>query len=296
MTINRRRAASSEISSEKKLEGHKNESVFAGYIEGEVIHGTQKGDVIDQLDFIYSVKSGKKWQIFLYGYDRIISSQHLKILKPCLDAFTEDADIYFEHRVTCIAYKENYKEKNGPEKARLLTNEEVKKAIGKNEYVTAKEKLNLATLDVCNKLKDKETLRKFLDEAIFNNSEVDFLAIKKPSAGATDPYHLFHRDDVLDTFSKKLFPAISKSGNVSIDFNVPGQKTLLCYATDTNPQKNLVEIEIRNDSVSKYRSVRFNMYSADAFKVLSQELTSVKSKDKQKNVIYYGQAPTILGI
>ena len=64
MPINRRRAASSEISSEKKLGGHRNEDEFASLIGGGVIKGTQKGDVEDKDGLLYSVKSGKKWQIF----------------------------------------------------------------------------------------------------------------------------------------------------------------------------------------------------------------------------------------
>ena len=63
--INRRRAPSSEISSQKKRSGHQTEIEYAELINGEVIKGTQKGDVKDRNGNLYSVKSGKKWQVFL---------------------------------------------------------------------------------------------------------------------------------------------------------------------------------------------------------------------------------------
>ena len=65
MTINRRRAPSSSTSSEKKLGGHSREEIFAGYIGGSVINGTQKADVKDKSGNLYSVKSGKKFSTYL---------------------------------------------------------------------------------------------------------------------------------------------------------------------------------------------------------------------------------------
>ena len=47
--INRRRAPSSQLSSEKKLGGHKREEIFANIIGAEVKKGIQKTDVEDQL-------------------------------------------------------------------------------------------------------------------------------------------------------------------------------------------------------------------------------------------------------
>jgi len=108
MTINRRRAPSSAISSEKKLNGHKQESSYAIIIGGDTIKGTGKGDVKDKNGNLHSVKSGKKWQIFLYGYERISNSRHLKILRPCLDSFTSNATQYFKDRIKCIELKENF--------------------------------------------------------------------------------------------------------------------------------------------------------------------------------------------
>ena len=54
---------------------------------------------------------------------------------------------------------------------------------------------------------------------------------------------VFSKDDVLDTLSDRLFPEISKAGNVPEDYNVAAQKTLLCYLKADGKPKNIVEIE-----------------------------------------------------
>jgi len=290
MPINRRRAASSKISSEKKLGGHKNEDEFAGLISGVVIKGTQKGDVEDPEGLLYSVKSGKKWQVFLYGYERINNSKHLQVLQPCLEAFPKDSSLYFKDRTSVIEFKEQYVKKHGREKAKKLSNDEVVKILGKNEYITSKNKLAKATDEVYNLLKDKSFLQDFLDEALFNSKEVSFLAIKDTTYRKDDAFKVFSRKDVLNILSSELFPATSKAGNVPEDFNVSGQKTLLCYKTKSGTQKNIVEIEIRNDSDTHYRQVRFNMYSRDALTLLLNKLEKNTKPISGKKLSYYGES------
>jgi len=290
MTINRRRAASSAISSAKKISGHKNEEIYASLIEGAVIKGTQKGDVKDKIDIQYSVKSGKKWQVFLYGHDRIASSKYLKILQPGLEAFPEEPEIYFRDRIRCIEFKEAYVKKHGREAAKLLPNSDVIKALGANEYINSKSRLAKATSDVCVKLDDKSFLRKFLAEALFNNDEVTYLAVRDSTYKKDNVFKTFDRDDVLDIFSKSLSPATSKAGHVPEDFNVAGQKTLLRYTQDNDAQKNIVEIEIRNDSDIHYRQVRFNMYSKDALFLLIEGLHGSAVSSPVKGLAYFGRA------
>jgi hypothetical protein len=289
MAINRRRAASSEISSSKKKDGHKYEDVYSKLIEGTVIKGTKKGDVIDQLDFQYSVKSGKKWQIFLYGHDRISSSKYLRILKPSLEAFPANSEIYFRDRIRCIEFKEAYVKKHGKEKAKKLSNQEVTENIGQNEYVDSKTKLAKATAEVSRLLQDQVFLRKFLAEALFNNDEVSYLAIRDSTYKKDNIFKTFDRDDVLDILTRSLVPAISNAGYAPQDFNVPGQKTLLKY-NKNGTIKNIVEIEIRNDSETHYRQVRFNMYSEDALFLLTEGLKDSAKVSPVKGLEYYGKA------
>lgn len=296
MSINRRRAPSSKTSSEKKLDGHLREGDYATLIGGETISGTQKGDVLDKKGNLYSVKSGKKWQVFLYVYGRISASRHLKILQPCLDAFTKDPQQYFKDRIKCIEYKEAYIKEHGRAKAKQLLNDAVIKAVGANEYIEAKERLAKSTASVRDRLKDKNALRQFLGEALFNNEEVSFLAIKDTTYKKDEFFKVFAREDVLDILSDRLFPEVSKAGNVPEDYNVPAQKTLLCYLRANGRSKNIVEIEIRNDSDVHYRQVRFNMYSKDALTLLLEGSNPLPVKDAFNGVKVYGQAIELLGL
>lgn len=284
MTINRRRAPDSDTSRGKKLEGHKNEAVYASLIGGETIPGRGKGDVLDGLGLKHSVKSGKKWQIFLYSYERIEGSRYLCHLKPCLDAFTLNYDTYVNDRIKCIELKEFLVKKYGGPAVSRMSNGDITKSLGVNEYVMAKERLSRATQLVCRKLQDKVFLSKFLAEAIFNGEEVKYLAVKDGSI-----FRVFSSVDVLAVLTSGLTPANSKAGRVAKDYNVDGQKVLLRYSKG-NKDKNIVEIEIRNDSEQHYREVRFNMHSKDFLALLLGENSSLESMKLRDGVILYGKA------
>lgn len=286
MIINRRRAPSSKISSDKKTGGHSNEEEYAKLIFGNVIKGTQKGDVKDKLGRLHSVKSGKKWQVFLYSYSRISKSLHLKLLLSSLDAFSTNPEAYFADREKCIQYKESYIKKNGREACKLLTNDHVKNFLGKNIYIEAKELLTKSSFSICNKLKNNDLLRAFYNESFFNNNEVNFLSIKNNIENKQEIFKVFHKEDVLNTLTRLTFPAISKAGRVPEDFNVKGQKTLLRYSKQ-GKFKNIGELEIRNDGIRHYRQVRFNMYSKD---VLGLLLNSISEKKIINNMSIYGKA------
>lgn len=292
--INRRRAPSSLISSQKKLGGHHRERIYAKLIGGIVLLGTKKGDIKDINGKLHSVKSGKKWQVFLYGYGRISTGQHINILKPCLDAFPENYAQYLVDREKCIAYKELYVLNNGREAAKYLSNDDVAATLGANTYIEAKNKLEKATLSVRELLNDKDILRSFLDEAIFNNGEVAYLAIEDTISNKDRIFRVFSRDDVLNILSRRLYPAISTAGRVPEDFNVAGQKTLLRYEKVNGQHKNIVEIEIRNDSAIHYRQVRFNMYAKDALYLLLSELGPLSEKVINNYLMVHGKAITTL--
>ena len=296
MTINRRRAPSSQISRDKKLGGHEREDDFAALIQGQTIPGTQKSDVVDKKGNFFSVKSGEKWQVFLYSPNRISSSQYLKILQPCIEAFTEDVNQYFEDRIKCIAYKESYLAEHGRNKARLLSNEELSNTLGHNVYVESKNRLALTTQDVSLALQDKVFLHNFLEEALFNKKEVQFLAVKDSTFKKDELFKVFAREEALKILTNKLFPETSGAGRVLVDFNVPGQKTLLRYKKTDIKNKNIVEIEIRNDREEKYRHVRFNMLSKDALSLLLEGTQATPFKELCNGVLVYGQAIELMGL
>jgi len=289
MLINRRRAPSSEISSEKKIGGHKREDEYAALINGTVIKGTQKGDVRDINQNLHSVKGGKKWQVFLYRYETISNSHFLNILKSCLDAFPEDYDKYLEDRTRCIALREKLVTEIGKEKVKLMSNKDFLAILGddQNSYVKAKQSLSIATGNVCNKLHDKEFLKKFIQEAMFNNTEVDFLAVKSRS---DHKFRVFSRPNVINAFASRMSPGISKAGKVPEDFNVDGQKTILTYEKLPGKNKNIVEIEIRNDSKQHYREVRFNMYSEDALNILLEDSLCSRKAIVYENLHFHGDS------
>jgi len=288
MTINRRRAPSSEISSEKKLGGHEKEREYAGLIGGVVIKGTQKADIKDKNGKLHSVKSGKKWQVFLYAYNRIAASKYLNILLPCQDAFPEDVNQYFEDRTKCIGFKEKFMANHGRKATTRLSNDYVAKQLGANSYMESKNRLRESTTSVSNKLKDNNYLRNFLQEAMFNNDEVEFLAAQDTAYKNDGLFKVFAKQDVLNILCDKLSSAVSRAGGVPEDYNVAGQKTLLKYQNVKGKEKNIVEIEIRNDSIPKYRNVRFNMYSRDTLLLLLSN--NLPSKPFGNEILVYGQA------
>ena len=286
MSINRRRAPSGKISSEKKKLGHKNEEIFAKLINGNVKKGIQKGDVIDKQKMIYSVKSGKKWQIFLYTLTRISQCLNLSILKPCLESFPDDYDSYEKDRINCISFKEAHLNNYGKDVTKKLSNDEVINNLEDNTYIDAKYKLSKNTVIISKLLSDKYVLKEFYKEAIFNNDEVDFLAIKDTHYKKDGLFKVFMKNDVLKVLTDLTYPSVSKAGKIPQDFNVDGQKILFCYEKNPGVSKNIVEIEVRNDSKIKYRLLRFNMYSKDALHLL----TRLPNKKYNNEIQTFGEA------
>ena len=99
-------------------------------------------------------------------------------------------------------------------------------------------------------------------------------------------YRIFDKDDILDKLINNTFPSISKPGNVPEDFNVEGQKVLFKYNLGLEKPKNIIEIEVRNESEIKYRLIRFNMYSKDMLNLLK----NLHHKKIGKEIILYGKA------
>jgi hypothetical protein len=114
------------------------------------------------------------------------------------------------------------------------------------------------------------------------------LVVKDSTFQKDEIFKVFSKEDVLNTFARTMNPATSKAGNVPEDFNVAGQKTTLWYENKANSRKNIVEIEIRNDSDIHYRQVRFNMYSRDALNILLNNLKQVSKGKHDKEIAYFG--------
>lgn len=288
--INRRRAPSSSVSSEKKLAGHSYEDEFANIIGGKTVSGTGKADVIGPNEEVYSIKSGKKWQVFLYSYDTIIASKYLNIFSSLQEAYPKDAHKYFQDREKVISYKEKYGEKNGKESLKHLTNQSVSIALGSNIYIKAKEEVQKNVPQICKKLEDKSILFNILKEAIFKNNEVRYLVVMDSHYLKDGKFKIFFKDDILEIFSKYSNVSPSGVGKVSVDFNVPGQKVNINYKKN-GKDKNLCHFEMRVSSEKAYRLVLLNMHSQDALRLLTKNLTSFESNHPK--VVLFGQARNI---
>lgn len=261
------RGSSSAQASAYKKQGHADEVAFSKLIGGHVQteDHTGKTDVIGPDSKTYTVKGAqKKWQIFLYGYERLRTDDDFKnmdgigqLFLDSLDCFPAEYDTYLQDKTACKQILAEYVRKNPGEKA--LKNEEKLAEIipESNVYFSSKLKLKEVTGSLKQKLLNDTNLRVFLDKAIFNLAEVDRIAIKKKAI-----FLVFEKDDVLDILSESFRVENSSAGNRRTDLNVDGQKILMTYDT------NVVEIEIRNDSPVHYRQLRFNMLKDKALALL----------------------------
>ena len=102
-TIIKRRAMTSENARMVRQRGHDAEKEFACIIGGKTHGSGKKKDVIDKRGDIHSVKSGeKKWQIFLYGYNRLMTDidfQGSNFLRDCLNCFPSSRDKYLLNKI-----------------------------------------------------------------------------------------------------------------------------------------------------------------------------------------------------
>jgi len=277
------RGSSSSQASEYKLKGHKDEAQFAKLIDGsdETDSATGKTDVIGKDGKKYTVKGGKKkWQIFLYGEERFKSDSDFlnmngvgNLFLECLNSFPSDYQKYQADKIVCKKLLLEYSKQNS---SALKDLEKLTQLLpSDNTYFSSKISLRKHTSLLKNKFEDKAILKSFLDKAIFNNEEVDRLAIMQGNI-----FLVFEKKDVLDIFSNFFSVENSVAGNIPTDLNIDGQKVLFRYKT------NVVEIEIRNDSVKHFRQVRFNMIREKALELILEK-TELLNKIND-NVIFFG--------
>lgn len=269
------RGSSSEQASAYKKQGHADEIAFSKLIGGivQTEDHTGKTDVIGPDNKSYTVKGAqKKWQIFLYGYERLKTDSDFKnmdgigqLFLASLDCFPSDYETYLDDKKVCKQILAEYAS-NNPEQKALKDEEKLAQLIPKeNAYFSSKLRLREVTGSLKQKLLDEKNLRLFLDKAIFNLAEVDRIAIKKKSV-----FLVFEKEDVLDILSQSFNVENSSAGNRKTDLNVDGQKILMTYDT------NVVEIEVRNDSVKHYRQLRFNMLKDKALALLESKTRVVE--------------------
>ena len=206
-----------------------------------------KKDVIDLSGDAHSVKSGsKKWQLFLYGLTRFSE-----------DDFFQTMNGIGQLLIKCIqSFPPNFED--------YLLNKQY-----------AKEKCRIPMRELKDLLQENRRVRSFINKAMFNGGEVNYLTIKD-----NEKYHVFLNKDVVSVFAD----AVRVENSKAIAKNqTPEQKVIFKYK-----EKNLAELEMRNDSKIHYRQIRFNMLKPRMMELLYEKIPQTgKYSD---NVLIYGNA------
>lgn len=255
----------------KKIAGHINESDYADLIGGQVNQGsvTDKKDVVDAFHRTHSVKSGKKWQIFLYSLERIENDITLqafgnvaKCITACIDAVPK-----------------------------------LRKDREKSYYHKQKSKLALQQpmRELAEELSKPDIFKAFFQKSAFEGSQVDFWAILDPSIDQTKAsleekkFYIFDSAQCVQTICDKVLIVNSKArGKGHVDdqkvvFRIPNPK-------NKNSNLNIGEIEIRTDK-SHYRRVKMWFEAERTVEFLQREIPDFTDITAQLRV--YGKARQI---
>ena len=267
------RGSSSKQARDYKLAGHVNEQAFSDLIGGSTHNLPPQGktDCIGPDGERYSVKKrAKKWQVFLYGESRLMGDEGFARLSSLgldlsrmLKAFPAEYGEYLKdkNRAKDAMRTSVSSEDSGLNVAKII------EIVGEsNLYIRSKITLSKVNQDLAEALNDKSLRQMFFKKALFNGGEVTRLSIQQESG-----FSVYQADDAVRIFAEASEVATSGTGGHKTDISVPGQKILMKAPT------NLVELEVRNDSVQHYRQLRFNMNPDVATRLLSSK-TKVTSK------------------
>lgn len=250
-----KRGLSSEDARKVRQPGHDDAFEFAMLIgldndyQNDIV---AKKDVIDLSGDAHSVKSGnKKWQLFLYGHNRFSTDDFFQtmngigqLLVQCIEAFPENFNDYEANKTA------------------------------------AKENCRIPMRKLAELLQEKRRVRAFINKAMFNAGEVNYLTVKH-----NDKFHIFLNKDVVTVFADAVIVENSKARSVN---QVAEQKVIFKY-----DGKNLAELEMRNDSTIHYRQIRFNMLKPRMMKLLFDKLPMTKKISE--SVLVYGEASKKFG-
>jgi len=246
----KRKAMTTEKAREVRAKGHLDALEFAisiGLKKDYENDPKAKKDVVDHNGDTHSVKRGKKrWQIFLYRKSRFETDDAFQsmngigqLLISCLDVFPNTYDEY------------------------------------KNNKQLYKEKLMVHMRELKQLFQEKRRVKTFLNKAIFNGGEVNYLTVKHE-----DLYHVFYNQDVVDIFGNfmnVLNSKVRKKGDTA------AQKVVFRYN-----EKNLADLEIRNSGKNHYKEVLFVMNKLSVIDLLFEKITS--KIEYNNRVMIYGTA------
>lgn len=126
---------------------------------------------------------------------------------------------------------------------------------------------------LCVRLQDEKLLARFIDKSMFNNGEVDFLVVKDGGV-----FHVFWREEVVHVLAHSYEVENSRARREN---QVDAQKVVFKVDGKTHG-----EIEVRKDSDSHYRQIKF---------WLSKPLTLGLLKNKIKRTYQLNSRVTLYG-
>jgi len=246
----KKKAMSSEQASYVKRKGHADACEFAellGIGKEYKSEPQAKKDVIDLEGHSYSVKSGKKkWQIFLYSKTRFEKDYTFKGMNGIGNLFLRCVSSFPEKRAEYLKNKDKYKNK-----------------------------LQKPMLKLAKKLGERRLLAAFIDKAMFNSGEVDFLVIKEE-----ENFHVFWGKEVVEVLANCYKVENSKArGKNQFD----NQKVIFKVQDKTHG-----EVEMRNDSEIHYREIKFWLDKKLTFNLLKSHIKT--AKDFNHRITLYGTA------
>lgn len=253
----RRRAMDPDHAREVKTAGHRNEDDFAALIGGVNVGAhTGKEDVIDEQDRHHSVKAGTWWQIFLYGRERLRTNTIFQglgnvadIMIACIDAYPVSRDEYLRDKIA------------------------------------AKRRLQPAMRRLLAELQQPHIFRAFLDKALFDSGNAEYLSVFLGPANtprADKHFHVFHKDEVIAALATDVTLRNSKARRAG---ETDDQKVTFL---STRHGRNIGEIEDRHDSATHYRQMKFRLQARPVFEILRGRIANTAPARPQ--VTTYGQA------
>ena len=149
-----------------------------------------------------------------------------------------------------------------------------------NNKDASKTRLQAPMRDLRDRFQRKALLRAFLSKSVFNGGEVNYLTILEDGK-----FHVYRSGDVIRTMADEFEVTNSKARNES-EFD--DQKVLFRYK-----DRNVGELEMRNDSRQHYAEVRFNMIKDRCVELLAD--ANLKCKEHNDMVLVYGAATKTFG-
>lgn len=246
----RKRAMNTEKARHVRQQGHDDALEFAhliGLKQDYQNDARAKKDVVDFNGDTHSLKSGeKRWQIFLYGKGRLETDYAFQAMNGIGQLLLQ---------ALCI-YPDTYEEYQ-------------------NNKLHYKQELQVLMRALKNKFQEKHRVQAFLNKAMFNGGEVNYLTIKHDKI-----YHVFDYRDVVDCMSENFTIINSLARNPS---QISEQKVIFKYKGF-----NAGELEIRNSGSNHYREVLFVMNKLRIVRLLFDHI--LKTSEFNEQVHVYGHA------